>query len=198
MPTAEVCRRHGISSATFYKWESKFGGLEVSDARRLRRLEQDNSRLKKLLAEAMLDNVVLKNLASKKLVTPGAKREAVTHARKQHGLSERRACRPVGVSRRVIRYEPTRPDDGAMRNGFVESFNGRLRDECLNETLFTSLAHARFVLAAWQHDYNTVRPHSKLGGKTPAEIAGERVWGHAPRHVSIPLNINHEGARLYL
>ncbi len=66
MPTAEVCRRHGISSATFYKWEPKFGGLEVSDARRLRRLEQDNSRLKKLLAEAMLDNVVLKNLASKK------------------------------------------------------------------------------------------------------------------------------------
>tara|TARA_B100000809_G_C14704622_1_gene375477 strand:- start:147 stop:413 length:267 start_codon:yes stop_codon:yes gene_type:complete len=66
MPTAEVCRRHGISSATFYKWKSKFGGLEVSDARRLRTLEQENSRLKKLLAEAMLDNVVLKVLASKK------------------------------------------------------------------------------------------------------------------------------------
>lgn len=66
MPTAEVCRRHGISSATFYKWKSKFGGLEVSDARRLRTLEQENSRLKRLLAEAMLDNVVLKDLASKK------------------------------------------------------------------------------------------------------------------------------------
>ena len=66
MPTAEVCRRPGISSATFYKWKSKFGGLEVSDARRLRTLEQENSRLKKLLAEAMLDNVVLKDLASKK------------------------------------------------------------------------------------------------------------------------------------
>ena len=68
----------------------------------------------------------------------------------------------------------------------------------VNETLFTSLAHARFVLAAWQHDYNTVRPHSKLGGKTPAEIAGQRVWGHAPRHVAIPSNNHHEGARLYL
>ncbi len=63
MPTAEVCRRHGVSSATFYKWKSKFGGLEVSDARRLRTLEQENARLKKLLAEAMLDNVVLKGLA---------------------------------------------------------------------------------------------------------------------------------------
>ena len=63
--TAEVCRRHGISSATFYKWKSKFGGLEVSEARRLRSLEEENSRLKKLLAEAMLDNAVLKDLASK-------------------------------------------------------------------------------------------------------------------------------------
>ncbi len=66
MPTVEVCRRHGISSATFYKWKSKFGGLEVSEARRLRSREEENSRLKKLLAEAMLDNAVLKDLASKK------------------------------------------------------------------------------------------------------------------------------------
>lgn len=64
--TVEVCRRHGINSATFYKWKSKFGSLEVSEARRLRSLEEENSRLKKLLAEAMLDNAVLKDLASKK------------------------------------------------------------------------------------------------------------------------------------
>jgi len=246
------------------------------------------------------------------MVTSGAKREAVAHVREHHGLSERRACNLVGVSRRVIRYRPSRPDDGPLRqrlrelagerrrfgyrrlgyllaregmtpnykkllricreenllvrrcggrkralgtrapmvlpdgpnqrqpsrfrilcvvddytreclalvadtslsgvrvareltrliglrgkphtvvadngteltssailrwsqerrvewhyiapgkpmqNGFVESFNGRLRDECLNETLFTSLAHARFVLDAWRHDYNHVRPH---------------------------------------
>jgi putative transposase len=66
MATAEVCCRHGISSATFYKWKAKFGGLDVSEARRLRSLEEENSRLKKLLAEAMLDNAVLKDLASKK------------------------------------------------------------------------------------------------------------------------------------
>ena len=58
--------RHEISSATFYKWKSKYGGLEVSEARRLRALEDENAKLKKLLAEAMLDNVVLKDLASKK------------------------------------------------------------------------------------------------------------------------------------
>lgn len=56
-----------------------------------------------------------------------------------------------------------------------------LRDECLNEMPFTSLAHARFVLAAWRHDYNAVRPHWKLGGKAPAEIVGERVWGGMPQ-----------------
>ena len=66
MPTADVCRRHGISSATFYKYTAKFGGLDVSEARRLRALEDENAKLKKLLAEAMLDNAVLKDLTSKK------------------------------------------------------------------------------------------------------------------------------------
>ena len=66
MATADVCRRHGISSATFYKWKSKYGELEESEARRLHALEDENAKLKKLLAEAMLDNVVLKDLESKK------------------------------------------------------------------------------------------------------------------------------------
>jgi putative transposase len=64
--TADVCRRHGVSSATFYKWKAKFGGLEVSDARRLRALEDENARLKRLLADAMLDNAILKDVAGKK------------------------------------------------------------------------------------------------------------------------------------
>lgn len=55
--TADVCRRHGISEATFYKWKSKYGGLDVSEEKRLKSLEDENTRLKKLLAEAMLDNV---------------------------------------------------------------------------------------------------------------------------------------------
>ena len=66
MPTVEVCRRHGISPATFYKWKSKFGGLEVSEAKRLRALEDENAKLKKLLAEAMLDIAVLKDITGKK------------------------------------------------------------------------------------------------------------------------------------
>jgi putative transposase len=64
--TADVCRKHGISGATFYKWKAKFGGMDVSEARRLRALEDENAKLKKLLAEAMLDNAMLKDIASKK------------------------------------------------------------------------------------------------------------------------------------
>ena len=64
--TADVCRKHGISSATFYKWKAKYGGLEMSDAKRLRALEDENAKLKKLLAEAMLDNAMLKDIAAKK------------------------------------------------------------------------------------------------------------------------------------
>ena len=64
--TAEVCRKHGISEATFYKWKAKFGGLEVSDAKRLKALEDENGKLKKLLAEAMLDIAVLKDINSRK------------------------------------------------------------------------------------------------------------------------------------
>ena len=63
--TEEVCRRHGISSATFYKWNAKYGGLDVSEARRLKSLEDQNRRLKKLLAESMLDNAALKDLLGK-------------------------------------------------------------------------------------------------------------------------------------
>ena len=65
VPVAELCRKHGVSSATFYKWKAKFGGLEVSEAKRLRQLEDENTKLKKLLAEAMLDNAMLKEITSK-------------------------------------------------------------------------------------------------------------------------------------
>jgi putative transposase len=66
VPVAELCRKHGMSDATFYNWKSKYGGLEVSEAKRLKALESENGRLKKLLADAMLDNAALKDLLTKK------------------------------------------------------------------------------------------------------------------------------------
>ena len=64
--TAEVCRRHGVSSATFYKWKAKYGGMDVSEARRLEALEDEIAKLKRMLADSMLDNVALKDLLGKK------------------------------------------------------------------------------------------------------------------------------------
>jgi putative transposase len=65
-PVGELCRKHGMSDATFYNWKSKYGGLEVSEAKRLRSLEEENAKLKRLLAEAMLDNAALKDLLGRK------------------------------------------------------------------------------------------------------------------------------------
>ncbi|WP_156170644.1 IS3 family transposase [Croceicoccus naphthovorans] len=335
--TADLARRHGVSEATIYNWKSKYGGLEVSDARRLKELESENAKLKRLLADAMLDQAALKDLLGKKVLTPAAKREAVAHLQACHGMSERRACRVIDADRKSVRYRSTRDDDAGLReklrelanqrrrfgyrrlhillrregiminrkktqrlykeeglavrrrrsrrravgtrspapvlalpnqrwsldfvhdqmasgrrfrvlnvvddvtreclaavpdtsisgrrvvrelteliaqrgkpgmivsdngteltsnavlawcgeigvewhyiapgrpmqNGYVESFNGRMRDELLNETLFLSMAHARVEIAAWVDDYNRERPHSSLGYATPAAFAAE-------------------------
>jgi putative transposase len=66
MKIVDLCRMHGISDVTFYTWRSKFGGMEVSDAKRLKQLEDENRKLKQMLADAMLDNKVLKDVVSKK------------------------------------------------------------------------------------------------------------------------------------
>ena len=63
--TQDLCRKHGVSDATFYKWRSKYGGMEVSDARKLKALEDENRKLKKLLAESMLDAATLKEMLGK-------------------------------------------------------------------------------------------------------------------------------------
>ena len=66
LPVAELCRKHGVSDASIYKWKARYGGMDVSEARRLKTLEEENARLKRLLADAMLDNVALKDLLGKK------------------------------------------------------------------------------------------------------------------------------------
>ncbi|UFS89530.1 IS3 family transposase [Bradyrhizobium daqingense] len=118
--TADLARKHGVSEATIYNWKAKFGGMDVSEAKRLRALEEENGKLKKLLAEQMLDAAALRELLFKKMVGPAAKRAAIAHLQAVMSLSERRACSIVGADRKIIRYRSSRPPDAVLR--------GRLRD----------------------------------------------------------------------
>ncbi|WP_439402688.1 IS3 family transposase [Bradyrhizobium sp. DASA03068] len=118
--TADLARKHGVSEATIYHWKPKFGGMDVSEAKRLRALEEENAKLKKLLAEQMLDAAALRELLFKKMVGPAAKRAAIAHLQAVMSLSERRACSIVGADRKMIRYRSSRPPDAVLR--------GRLRD----------------------------------------------------------------------
>ncbi|HII4316018.1 TPA: IS3 family transposase [Vibrio parahaemolyticus] len=336
IPARELCRKHGISDATFYTWRKKYAGLDVSEARRLKALEDENARLKKLLAETLLDAEALKIALSPKVLTVEDKRKAVKVIQKGTQLSERRACLLVGIQRASMRYQPqaNREDDklqarikelalerrrfgyrrihrllrregfdvnhkrvyrlycelgltvskrrrrksqcvereplllpsvpnhtwsmdfvmDALSNGrrikcltivddytkecldipvatgisgdevvitlesiaafrgypeairtdqgpeftgkaldqwayqhgvilkliqagkptqnaYIESFNGKFRDECLNEHWFRDLSHARDLISLWRMDYNENRPHSALGYLTPSEFA---------------------------
>lgn len=101
---ADLCRKHGVSDASIYKWKSKYGGMDVSEAKRLRTLEDENARLKRLLADAMLDNAALKDL-------PGKNGDARSRAR---------GCRASSIGIRHERAAGVQnhwllPDDGPLR-----------------------------------------------------------------------------------
>ncbi|WP_072133330.1 IS3 family transposase [Escherichia coli] len=274
----ELCRKHAISDATFYTWRKKYGGMEVPEVKRLKSLEEENARLKKLLAEAMLDKLSLRitELALERRrfgyrrIWQLLRREGlcVNHKRvyriyQLNGLSVKRRRRRKGLAterlpllrpmapnltwsmdfvmdalatgRRIkcltcvddftkecltvtvafgisgvqvtrildsialFRGYPAtiRTDQGPeftcraldqwafehgvelrliqpgkpTQNGFIESFNGRFRDECLNEHWFSDIVHARKIINDWRLDYNECRPHSSLNYLTPAEFA---------------------------
>ena len=101
--TADLARKHGVSEATLYNWKAKFGGMDVSEAKRLKALEEENARLKKLLAEQMLDAAALRELLSKK----GMARRAARRRRASAGRDG-----PVGTS--GLRHRRSGPEDGAL------------------------------------------------------------------------------------
>ena len=125
--TADLARKHGISEATLYNWKAKYGGMDVSEAKRLRMLEDENRKLKKLLAESMLDNARAQGASGKKMVGPAAKRDAVAHLRSVLEMSERRACSLVAADRKMIRYRSCRPPDTELRARLRDLANQRRR-----------------------------------------------------------------------
>ncbi|MFC2172831.1 IS3 family transposase [Acidobacteriota bacterium] len=343
MPVKELCRKHGFSDQSFYRWKSKYGGLEVSELKKMKKLEEENRRLKQIVAEQALDIQGLKHALNKKILRRPQQREAVD-ALKEAGVTELRACCIVGMNRSTYQYvgkqkrdEETRQsikelaakhkrfgyrrlyvllkreglkinhkrvyriyreeglqvrrrkrkrlaysrgrpldipqgrnaqwgmdimhdalcdgrrirlltlidsytreclaievdssisgqrvgrvlertidyrgkpdallsDNGPefrsryldewawsrgirqefiepgkpIQNGFVESFNGKFRDECLNENWFVSLQDARETVERWRIHYNNERPHSSLGNVTPSEFATSHLQGDPP------------------
>ena len=111
---AACAERHGLSSPTLYKWKAKYGGMNVSEARLLKALEEENARLKRVLADSTLDNVALKDLPG--TGGDGAYRAAAAHLQSIYAMSERWACRVLGVDRTSVRYRATRPDDVPARS----------------------------------------------------------------------------------
>nr|WP_240003952.1 IS3 family transposase [Luteibacter sp. 9135] len=108
MPVKDLCRKHGFSEVSYYLWRSKFGGMSVPEAKRLKDLESENGRLKKLLAEQLLENEVIKEALRKKMVSAPDRRELVRYLIGKE-LSERRSLAIAGMSASAYRYEP-RPD----------------------------------------------------------------------------------------
>jgi DNA repair exonuclease SbcCD nuclease subunit len=112
----DLRRKHGINEATFYNWKSKYGVLDVSEAKRLRALEGENAKLKRRLADAVLDNAALTDRLTKNgdARCQASKREAVGHLKGSHEMSERRARRVIGCQRMTVRYRSRRPDDARL------------------------------------------------------------------------------------
>jgi putative transposase len=113
--TKDLCRRHGISPATFYNWKAKFGGMEISDVAKMKALEDENRRLKRIVADQALNIDVLKMAASGKILMPAQKRRVVQAVREQFDISERQACRYLRINRRMIRYVRIVKDDVVLR-----------------------------------------------------------------------------------
>ncbi len=127
-PTKELCQRLGVGAETLYRWTRKYGGMEVSEARRLRVLEDENRRLKRLVAEQALDKAALKEgRALKKLVRPAERRTVVHYLSLEWRLAERHACGLVSIARSTVRYLRSRSGDQELRERLRELAGERRR-----------------------------------------------------------------------
>ncbi|MGQ7301310.1 IS3 family transposase [Marinobacter nauticus] len=113
-PVPEVCRKMGVSDATFYNWRKKYGGLGPSELKRLKQLEEENHRLKKLVADLSLDKAMLQDVVGKKALRPPRKRQLVADLQARYGVNERQACAVLQFSRASCRYQSVARDSSAL------------------------------------------------------------------------------------
>ena len=174
-----ISRELGITEQTYYRWRREYGGMKVSQARRLKELERGNGRLELLTVLDEHTRECLAIVVARKIRAHDVL-EVLADLFVRHGPPEylrsdngpeftaklvRRWLGRVGVE--MLFIEPGSP----WENGYNESFNGKLRDELLNGEIFYSLAEAAVLVEQWRREYNTVRPHSACGGFPPAPEA---------------------------
>nr|WP_276167402.1 IS3 family transposase [Zobellia alginiliquefaciens] len=124
----EVCRKMGVSEATFYNWKKKYGGLGVSELRRLKNLEEENSQLKKLVADLSLDKQILQDVLKKKFLRPSRKRGMVDNIRMEYNISIQRCCKLVLLHKSVFYYKAKgRRSDQLLRMRMNEIASVRVR-----------------------------------------------------------------------
>lgn len=108
LKTPALCNKYGISEATYYNWKNKFGEMTASEAEKVNLLEQENRRLRRLLADATLDNETLKDLLRQEVANPQAKRAVVRTLTAKHDMAVSKACGLIGLSRSLFYYESKR------------------------------------------------------------------------------------------
>lgn len=111
----EVCRKMGISDATFYKWRAKYAGVGPSELRRMRQLEEENRKLKQLVADLSLDKAMLQAVVAKKCLRPSQRREWVPELMQRFGCSQRNALRIIGMSCSTYLYRSVKRDESALK-----------------------------------------------------------------------------------
>ena len=124
---ADLARKHGVSEATLYNWKARYGGMDVSEAKRLKQLEDGERQVEEALGRADAGRRRTARASLKKMVGPAVKREAVAHLQAMMGLSERRACSIVNADRKMIRYRSCRPPDTELRARLRDLANERRR-----------------------------------------------------------------------
>ncbi|HEV2398577.1 MAG TPA: IS3 family transposase [Candidatus Sulfotelmatobacter sp.] len=127
LTTAELCRQHGITEQTYYRWKAKYGGMDSSEAKKLKQLEDENRKLKHVVADLTLDNRALKDVLFKKLVTPAGLRAVVSYVEVEYQMSERHACRLMGLGRSTHRYRARKGRDAMLRMRLKELAARRMR-----------------------------------------------------------------------
>jgi len=174
----EVCKEIEVSEQTYYRWRQKYGGMSPAMVKELRGLQKQNARLRKVVADQAIENAILKEVAFsikqhdviELLRYLFLVRGCPAYLRSDNGSQfiatrVKRFLKDLGVDTLFI--EPGSP----WENGYVESFNSRMRDELLDGELFLHIDETKYVVERWRMDYNHYRPHSSLGYMTPAGFA---------------------------